>query len=143
MTHVSFHTYIQTPNGSFLNVVCVGRSGPIRTDATSVGPNELFEVIWANDDDMYTFSLLLPDGNFLSVVGGGGVGGPNDGSCPIHSDAGASSWEEFELVAVGELFQSQFAIKSKHTNTYWSYSPASVPSMPLVLTATAGGGGEV
>lgn len=37
-------------------------------------------------------------GNYLTAVNGGGVGGPNDGSAPIHTDATAiAEWERLRL----------------------------------------------
>ena len=46
-------------------------------------------------------ALRTNNGNYVTVVNGGGLGGPNDGpnAVAIHADAAvAGPWEEFHLV---------------------------------------------
>ena len=118
---------IQAPNQTnFLTLVNEGGfangSTPIQTNATSVGANEKFTLQWINQG-AGTFALCTPGGNFLTVVNGGGVGGPNDASLPIHSDATTRGpWETLSLVP---QFDGTYAIQSA-TGFY--------------LTATNGGG---
>jgi len=46
------------------------------------------------------FALQTASGtNYLTAVNGGGIGGPNDATCPVHTDANrAGSWEFFTLL---------------------------------------------
>ena len=65
----------------------------LHTDATAAGPRETFTIVWLNST--YTqFALQTSDGHYVTAVNGGGVGGPNDNSAPIHTDAKtAGIWE--------------------------------------------------
>jgi hypothetical protein len=45
-----------------------------------------------------TFALQTASGQYVTAVNGGGIGGPNDGTCPIHTDAKVpAQWEQFTL----------------------------------------------
>ena len=46
------------------------------------------------------FALRTSDGaHYLTAVNGGGIGGPNDGTCPVHTDATtAGAWEIFYVL---------------------------------------------
>jgi hypothetical protein len=96
---------LRTFDGHFLSVVNGGglggpNSGPgavaIHSDASVVGPWERFYV---EPIDATHFALKTVNGNYVTAVNGGGVGGPNDASSPIHTDAAwSSSWERLTLV---------------------------------------------
>jgi hypothetical protein len=97
---------IRTVNGSYLTAVNGGDlggqdSGPaavaLHTDATVAGARETFTIVWLNST--YTqFALRTSNGDYVTAVNGGGLGGPNDSSAPIHTDAtAAASWERFRL----------------------------------------------
>jgi hypothetical protein len=95
---------LKTLNGNYLTMVNGGglggpNSGPgavaLHTDATRVGPWEVFQLEWIDADH---FAIKTINGNYLTAVNGGGVGGPNSASCPVHTDATASgSWERLYL----------------------------------------------
>jgi len=74
-------------------------SGPgavaIHTDAVEAGPWETFRLEWV--DSTY-FALKTVNGNYVTAVNGGGVGGANDASSPVHSDATwVGPWEQLTL----------------------------------------------
>ena len=97
---------IQTASGNYLTAVDGGGlggpdAGPtavaLHTDATAVGPWETFTVIWLNST--YTqFALQTSGGSYVTAVNGGGIGGPNDSSAPVHTDATRiAEWERLRL----------------------------------------------
>src|SRR5271165_6364540 len=97
---------IQTANGNYLTAVNGGGlggqdAGPaavaLHTDATAVGPWETFTVVWLNST--YTqFALQSSGGNYVTAVNGGGIGGPNDSSSPVHTDTTRiAEWERLTL----------------------------------------------
>jgi len=83
-------------------------SGPgvvaLHTDATSAAAWETFRLILQPGSPPIgpgmRFALQTSSGvNYLTAVNGGGVGGPNDATCPIHTDAtSAGAWEIFTLL---------------------------------------------
>lgn len=96
---------IRTPNGvNYLTVVNngglppIGRHVAIASYATSVGPNETFAYVRTGTAHL-NFALQCPNGvNYVTAVNGGGMGGPNDGTCPIHTDAAQiGPWETLTL----------------------------------------------
>ena len=63
------------------------------TDATATGPWERFSVEWI-DAAQTQFALKTVNGRYVTAVNGGGMGGPNDATCPIHTDATwVGAWE--------------------------------------------------
>lgn len=97
---------IQTASGNYLTAVGggglsssnFGSTGvAVQTDAMTAGPSETLTVVWLNTS--YTkFALRTLTGNYVTAVNGGGIGGPNDGSSPIHTDATSiSGWETFRI----------------------------------------------
>lgn len=97
---------IQTASGNYLTAVNGGGlggpdSGPdavaLHTDAIVAAKLETFTVLWL--DSAYTkFALQTIRGNYVSAVNGGGVGGANDSSAPIHTDATTiAEWERLRL----------------------------------------------
>jgi len=73
-------------------------SGPIHTDATTVGSWETFQCVGSPSG----FVLQTTDGNFITAVRGGGIGGPNANPYQLHTDATvADSWETFTIVPIG------------------------------------------
>jgi C1A family cysteine protease len=95
---------LKTINGHYITVVNGGglggpNTGPnavaLHTDATKVGPWETFKVEWV---DSTHFALKTVNGNYLTAVNGGGIGGPNNMSSPVHTDAStAGPWEKLTL----------------------------------------------
>ena len=48
--------------------------------------------------DSTHFTLRTANGHYVTAVNGGGVGGPNDASSPVHTDASwVGPWEELTL----------------------------------------------
>jgi hypothetical protein len=97
---------IQTASGNYLTAVNGGGLGgpdtgsaavALHTDATVAGPWETFTVVWLNPT--YTrFALRTSGGNYVTAVDGGGIGGPNDSSAPVHTDATSiAEWERLTL----------------------------------------------
>jgi hypothetical protein len=97
---------IQTPSGNYLTVVNGGGlggpdNGPeavaLHTDARAAGPWETFNVIWLNTT-FTKFALQTSGGEYVTAVNGGGIGGPNDASSPVHTDAvRIAAWERLRL----------------------------------------------
>lgn len=93
---------MQTASGNYVSAIGGGGlggpdTGPtavtLHTDASAAGPWETFTVIWL--DSTYTkFALRTSGGRYVTAVQGGGIGGPDDKSSPIHTDAtGIAEWE--------------------------------------------------
>lgn len=62
-----------------------------------VGPWEQFTLVTI-DTNQKTFALKANDGNYVTAVNAGGIGGPNDVTSPIHTDATAiGGWETLTL----------------------------------------------
>src|ERR1700733_8743691 len=62
------------------------------TNATTASTQETFKLILQADSPAIgsgmRFALQTSDGkNYLTAINGGGVGGANDATCPIHTDA--------------------------------------------------------
>ena len=84
---------IQTSNGDYLTAVNGGDEGglncgpeqlALHTDATSVGPWELFDVTWLGSNK---FALMTSDHeHYVTAVNGGGMGSIYD-TQPIHTNA--------------------------------------------------------
>lgn len=84
---------LQTVNGNTLTIVNGGGLGgpntgpgsvPLHSDAMAQGPWETFTVEWVDDSHV---ALKTCTGRYLTAVNGGGIGGPNDATCPVHTDA--------------------------------------------------------
>jgi hypothetical protein len=95
---------IKTYNGHYLTAVDGGGLGggiaPIDTNSV-LGPlsftDNNFTIVWLNST-FTQFALQTPDGRYVTAVKGGGIGGPNDDTSPIHTDATtAGPWEEVVL----------------------------------------------
>jgi hypothetical protein len=94
-----------------------GSNVPIRTDATTVGPNEIFTFAWI-DESRQLFSLRTAKGNYVTAAGGGGKGGPNTNDSPIHTDAKKlGGWEVVTFVKQQEA--GKLAIMTGK-GQYWS-----------------------
>jgi hypothetical protein len=97
-------------------------SSIIHTDATEIGPWEKFTLV-PLDTTNKRFALKTMTGNYLTAVNGGGLGGPNDASSIIHTDATeVGPWESLVLI---EQPDGTYAIRT--TSGYY-------------LTAVNGGG---
>jgi hypothetical protein len=112
------HFFTATNNGG----LGAGQNVAIRTDAQTVGQNEKFRLMLL-DNTIGHFALQTRDGRYVTAVNNGGIGGPNNTTSPIHTDATAQGpWETM-------IFERQpdglYAIKTS-TGYYW--------------TATNGGG---
>jgi len=75
----------------------------LHTDAATAAAWETFRLILRQGSAPIgpgmTFALQTSSGrNYLTAVDGGGVSGPNDATCPIHTDAATQGpWETFTL----------------------------------------------
>lgn len=122
---------IRTAGGNYLTAVNDGGLGgpdsgpsavPLHTDAASAGPWETFGVVWLNST--YTrFALQTSGGNYVTAVKGGGMGGPNDSSSPVHTDA--TRLGPWETLTFNFLPNNQVTIQARDG---------------LFLTAVNGGG---
>ncbi len=128
---------IQTPNGTnYLTAVNGGGMGaaadvPIRTDATTIGPNELFRLVCA-DLEGNKFAIQTANGNFVTFVNKGGIGGPNSNESPLHTDATwVKEWEKFRLLPQGP---------GKNIPGAGSWYAIQTPNGKNYLTAVKGGG---
>lgn len=99
-----YQVAIMCPNG-INTLTCVNGGGltagkrgvAISTDATEIGENELFTLVCVDLKDA-KYALQTADGNFVTFVNEGGIGGPNTSASPLHTDASwVKSWEKFTL----------------------------------------------
>jgi hypothetical protein len=96
---------LRTIDGHFVTIVNGGGLGgpnvgpgsvALHTDAVKAKAWETFHVVWI---DATRFALKTIDGHFVTAVNGGGIGGPNDASSPVHTDATAlGPWEKLTFV---------------------------------------------
>lgn len=93
---------IETVDGHYLTAAGGGgyggaNEGPdavaLRSDAVHADASVRFDWIWL-DKDHTRFALKTMKGTFLTAVNGGGIGGPNDGRSPFHTDAKALGPDE-------------------------------------------------
>jgi hypothetical protein len=95
---------LQTVNGTYVTAVNGGGIGgpnnarsPVHTDATTIGPEEVFTFRFTTANGVTTATIRTPNGDYLTAVNGGGIGGPNN--IPIHTDATSiGPWETFMLI---------------------------------------------
>jgi hypothetical protein len=63
------------------------------------------------------FALQTSTGNYVTAINAGGVGGPNDATCPIHTDATiAGAWEGFILQVDDSVNPPTVAIRTQTGN---------------------------
>lgn len=105
----------------------------IHTDAKAAGAWETFKLILQPGSPGIgqpgmKFALQTSNGhNYLTAINGGGVGGPDDATSPIHTNAKtASTWENFNLIVDDTANPPTAQIKLTRT--------------PFYLTAVNGGG---
>lgn len=88
---------IRTPDGHWLTAADGGGYGgpddgpdavALHTDAQCADGWARFEWIWL-DQSHRKFALRTAKGTYVTAVNGGGIGGPNGGRSPIHTDAAA------------------------------------------------------
>jgi hypothetical protein len=102
---------IQTNNRHYLTAANGGGLEGINwaafsTNATRIGALETLTWIWV-DQGQGAFALQTARGNFVTAVNAGGVGGPNNESAPLHTDATwYRAWEHFDIVHVNESQQT-------------------------------------
>jgi hypothetical protein len=134
---------IQTATGNYLTAVNGGvLAGPgtalaaVRTDATLAGPWQTFTIVWV--DAAHTqFALQTSDGHYVTAVNGGGLGGPNNNSAPIHTDAKTiGNWETLTL---NFLPNNQLTIKLPNGRFLTAVNGGGMtgpdPSSPIQTTA--------
>jgi hypothetical protein len=102
-----FSGAFKTANGHFLTAVngggFSGGGAALQTGSTQVGASQTFVMQTSLGPLLLPkqFTLKTVTGDFVTAVDGGGMGGPNDASSPIHTDASAiGSWEMFTVSAV-------------------------------------------
>ena len=96
---------LRTNGGNYVTIVDGGglggpNNGPgavaLHTDAAAAGPWEQFQVVWVPGSNHV--ALKTEDGHYVTAINGGGIGGPNDQTCPVHTDATAiQGWEQLVL----------------------------------------------
>jgi len=80
---------LQTADGHWLTVEDRGRDGqgpkriPLRVDSLKPGRFETFRLEVVDETHC---ALRTANGHYLTATNGGGVGGPNDATSPIHTD---------------------------------------------------------
>jgi hypothetical protein len=80
---------------------------PIRTDSNSVGANETFVIVPMGPTGSHLYAIRTHSGNYVTAVNGGGMGGPNGPSSPLHTNATtANVWEKFQLKGAGTRFSA-------------------------------------
>ncbi|POZ59980.1 fascin domain-containing protein [Chromobacterium alticapitis] len=92
----------RTTTGYYLTAINGGGMGgpnssasPFHTDATWASAWERFQLEF--DPASNTYALKTANGNYVTFVNNGGIGGANN--VPVHSDArAANDWESFTLV---------------------------------------------
>jgi phosphatidylserine/phosphatidylglycerophosphate/cardiolipin synthase-like enzyme len=94
---------IRTQTFNLLTVVnaggLMGQQGVVAfsTNSTSVGAFEKLKVVLI-DGKLKTFALQTANGRYVTAVNGGGIGGPNDATSTLHTDAtGIGPWEKIVL----------------------------------------------
>jgi hypothetical protein len=117
---------MRTQDGHMLTIVNNGGlhndAVAIQTDRRQVGQWEKFTLV-PIDAQSRTFALKTSNGTFLTAVHGGGMGGPDDASSPVHTDVTGIGPQE--TLVFEELPDGTYAICT--TSGYY-------------LTATNGGG---
>jgi hypothetical protein len=105
----SFRCAIYTSDGWYLSAVNGGglptpNAGvppvALHTDSRTASAWETFRVVIGGDVsgifNGMPFALQTFNGNYLTATKGGGIGGPNDASSPVHTDARTpEAWETF------------------------------------------------
>jgi hypothetical protein len=99
----------KTSTGNFLTAVNGGGLGgpnqgseavALHTDAIAAAAWETFTVVQVGPQQI---ALRTVNGNYITAVNGGGMGGPNDATSPVHTDATtANTWETFTLNQNGD-----------------------------------------
>jgi hypothetical protein len=144
----SLRLAFRTNRNSFLNAVNNGGLSndnvALSTGARTVGNFEKFyvEVI---DLGQNQFALRTLSGYFITFVNGGGMGGPDDASCPIHTDApNLSTWEQF--LAEPQV-DGTYAFKTANGGFYLTAvnggNKQPSGTQPITTTATTRGANEV
>lgn len=95
---------LRTAGGDYVTAVNNGGVGgpnndssPIHTDATEIGDWETFAFNVNNNISPRTVTIQTWNGNYLTAVNGGGVGGANN--VPVHTNAKQiGPWETFSVL---------------------------------------------
>jgi hypothetical protein len=118
---------IFAPNGTnLLTAVNGGGLGDsvagvaLHSDAATASTWETFKLILQSGSlgSGMEFALQTSGGQYVTAINGGGVGGPNDKTCPFHTDATyGNAWEGFNLVVDDSVNPPTVTIQTE-TNTY-------------------------
>jgi hypothetical protein len=95
---------LQTATGNYVTAVNGGGLGgsndegcPFHTDATNYSTWEHFYIVHV-DESQQQIALRTATGNYVTAVNGGGIGGPNESPCTLHTDATwKRAWETFTI----------------------------------------------
>ncbi len=123
---------LQTVDGHWVTVEAGGVPGPddipLRVNALKPGRFETFRLEVVDDTHC---ALRTSNGHYLSAANGGGVGGPNDATSPIHTDQqdGSDNAALFRLDLDRRTFRTTLEIESHNRMT-----------APRYVTAVNGGG---
>lgn len=125
---------LQTVNGRWLTVEDDGKHAPtsaqipLRVDALKPGRFEMFRLEVVDETHC---ALRTANGHYLTATNGGGIGGPNDATSPIHTDQTDSSDN-------AALFR--FDVDRSTLRTRWQIEPSDRMTAPRYVTAVDGGG---
>jgi hypothetical protein len=136
---------IKTPNGTYLTAVNGGGLGgpdagtglvALHSDATAASTWETFTLVLSPAGQKIgpgmTFGLITSSGkNYVTAVNGGGISGPNDGTCPFHTDAkSASGWEQFTLNVNDAVNPPTVTIQTANGNYVTAVDGGGIPDSP-------------
>ena len=86
----------------------------LNTNAQTAGAWETFKIVVLSGGPYFgspntTFAIQTSGGNYVTAVNGGGIGGPNDASSPIHADATTiGPWEKFTFNVTNPTAPGQY-----------------------------------
>jgi hypothetical protein len=140
--------HILTSNGSNLLTAVDGgglgtnNAAALNTNRTAAQAWETFTLVLQPGSKPIgpgmTFALQTSSGDYLTAINGGGVGGPNDIMCPIHTDqtiASAGAWELFTLIVNDSANPPTVQIRPFTTNP----TTGANPTTAYFVTASNGG----
>jgi hypothetical protein len=93
----------------------------LHSDAVTAAQWENFKLIIESGSlasPPFKFALQTSGGQYVTAINGGGVGGPNDETCPFHTDAAtANAWEGFTFTIDDSVNPPVVTIQTE-TNNY-------------------------
>jgi hypothetical protein len=131
MAATAYFGQIYTPNGQNL-VTAVNGGGlagsvagvALNTNAAAAGAFETFKLILQPGSSPIgtsgmKFALQTSAGNYVTAINAGGVGGPNNATCPVHTDATiANAWEGFTINVVDDSVSPPNVTIQTQTNSF-------------------------